>query len=914
MKAQEEKSKSIIEVMKVRHEQEIFNLRRQFAAAQREKTNIAKEMDALNTELKICQAKLAVKQASRPTEEINVEPEPILITIPEVSDSEPSHPPQQTTNRNQTLETETLKQSLSHAHRIISNLRSSLNKEKIEKSEIKKMLADTQEKIEQLQDENASRMKPASKKKASSKKKRNTGVARKPKGVYASASSGSSEEEEMMDPQFALDEAFGATLSSELEENKMVQVKDACINTDPMDTERNIEIMRIDETALRAKIEDELKQDMIPKSQMNVLLEEVKLKAKVELESKIQQSEIKLMNDLTKDWVPRSQVDTLIQEAVKDTKSELEVSIRRSVEEELEKVYKSEVEAIKQTQAMNEELLMKQAIEDELKQGMVLKSELKLLLENARREAQEDMVTKDEAETMVQAALERDNKEQELNNLLVKSNLIEQEALEKALNQQKLKLEKIHADDLTLQKREMQHIQKEELDKFALELKLQHNTELEKQKTELEQRAKLQLDIQKQEMSESMKLEMEKQLQEQNIAHRAKIDELAQQLDFQNKEYEALKQQMNQMLIKENVSVMIDKAVMETEKKYKELMSDMMTKEQSDRLVADAIKSVREEETPEDRIEMISKVEAEALAKVAVADAIVKERQTVANLEKVLVTKEEADLMIEAAIEKYKSDNAVAKERKSIKEYIPATKDEGEKSTVLQDNPTSPTAVSANKSEESIEIPVAENTQNVHQKDHLSSVSEATAPSINLILSPSMSTPVSVGRKLRLSSSAHSLRLGSSNTDDDKSIATNYGSVRVLNTTKYGTAASSSLKDLSRKQSSTVSISTLSSSEDRFHMPGAFSGFSDPSIDPEVISAITQTMIGDWMFKHTRRYVGGGISEKKHQRFFWIHPYTKTLYWSSVQPGTEGSEGKTKSGKSLPYKIESIHLTNLNYH
>ncbi|KAG9005157.1 hypothetical protein FRB90_010545, partial [Tulasnella sp. 427] len=66
----------------------------------------------------------------------------------------------------------------------------------------------------------------------------------------------------------------------------------------------------------------------------------------------------------------------------------------------------------------------------------------------------------------------------------------------------------------------------------------------------------------------------------------------------------------------------------------------------------------------------------------------------------------------------------------------------------------------------------------------------------------------------------------------------------------------------------------------------------DPT-DPNVIHAITQTMIGEFMYKYTRRVVGKGHGEKRHRRFFWIHPYTKTLYWSSGDPGSAGANEST---------------------
>ncbi|KAF1800670.1 meiotic cell cortex C-terminal pleckstrin homology-domain-containing protein [Mucor lusitanicus] len=61
--------------------------------------------------------------------------------------------------------------------------------------------------------------------------------------------------------------------------------------------------------------------------------------------------------------------------------------------------------------------------------------------------------------------------------------------------------------------------------------------------------------------------------------------------------------------------------------------------------------------------------------------------------------------------------------------------------------------------------------------------------------------------------------------------------------------------------------------------------------------AMTRTMIGDWMWKYTRKVVGSGISENRHRRFFWIHPYTQTLYWSTQEPGANANQCSTKSGK-----------------
>ncbi|KAF9190167.1 hypothetical protein BGZ50_000380 [Haplosporangium sp. Z 11] len=73
-------------------------------------------------------------------------------------------------------------------------------------------------------------------------------------------------------------------------------------------------------------------------------------------------------------------------------------------------------------------------------------------------------------------------------------------------------------------------------------------------------------------------------------------------------------------------------------------------------------------------------------------------------------------------------------------------------------------------------------------------------------------------------------------------------------------------------------------------------GGSSTATDPTMIQVITQTMIGDYLWKYTRRPMASVISEKKHKRYFWVHPYTKTMYWSLNNPAADGSrEQRAKS-------------------
>jgi hypothetical protein len=71
-----------------------------------------------------------------------------------------------------------------------------------------------------------------------------------------------------------------------------------------------------------------------------------------------------------------------------------------------------------------------------------------------------------------------------------------------------------------------------------------------------------------------------------------------------------------------------------------------------------------------------------------------------------------------------------------------------------------------------------------------------------------------------------------------------------------------------------------------------------------MINAITQTMIGEYLWKYTRKAGRGAMSENRHRRYFWVHPYTRTLYWSDHDPSQAG-RGELKA-KSVP--IEAVRV------
>lgn len=87
------------------------------------------------------------------------------------------------------------------------------------------------------------------------------------------------------------------------------------------------------------------------------------------------------------------------------------------------------------------------------------------------------------------------------------------------------------------------------------------------------------------------------------------------------------------------------------------------------------------------------------------------------------------------------------------------------------------------------------------------------------------------------------------------------------------------------------SVSSFASDVERRLNPGANpfgQAFNMNNTDPRMIQAITQTMIGEFLWKYTRKTGSESMSEKRHRRFFWVHPYTRTLYWSETDPQTAG--------------------------
>ncbi|OBA22747.1 hypothetical protein METBIDRAFT_9111 [Metschnikowia bicuspidata var. bicuspidata NRRL YB-4993] len=79
--------------------------------------------------------------------------------------------------------------------------------------------------------------------------------------------------------------------------------------------------------------------------------------------------------------------------------------------------------------------------------------------------------------------------------------------------------------------------------------------------------------------------------------------------------------------------------------------------------------------------------------------------------------------------------------------------------------------------------------------------------------------------------------------------------------------------------------------------------------DRSMIPAITQVVIGEYLFKYYRKLGPlSSISASRHERYFWVHPYSLTLYWSSSNPVlTNPSEVKVRA-----MAIESVESVDDN--
>ncbi|KAL1896378.1 hypothetical protein Sste5346_004763 [Sporothrix stenoceras] len=127
---------------------------------------------------------------------------------------------------------------------------------------------------------------------------------------------------------------------------------------------------------------------------------------------------------------------------------------------------------------------------------------------------------------------------------------------------------------------------------------------------------------------------------------------------------------------------------------------------------------------------------------------------------------------------------------------------------------------------------------------------------------------------------------------------------RPASRTNASQAGASAVPNTISRQTSMSSFASEVDARFNIHDGTDVFGTGHTYTDPRMIQAITQTMIGEYLWKYTRKTGRSGLSENRHRRYFWIHPYTRMLSWSDHGP-TPGSRSEQRA-KSIP--IEGVRV------
>ncbi|CAK7219159.1 hypothetical protein SCUCBS95973_003725 [Sporothrix curviconia] len=124
------------------------------------------------------------------------------------------------------------------------------------------------------------------------------------------------------------------------------------------------------------------------------------------------------------------------------------------------------------------------------------------------------------------------------------------------------------------------------------------------------------------------------------------------------------------------------------------------------------------------------------------------------------------------------------------------------------------------------------------------------------------------------------------------------------NASQAGASVGAGIPGTISRQTSMSSFASEVDARFNIHDGSDVFGAGHTHTDPRMIQAITQTMIGEYLWKYTRKTGRSGLSENRHRRYFWIHPYTRMLSWSEHGP-TPGSRAEQRA-KSIP--IEGVRV------
>lgn len=95
------------------------------------------------------------------------------------------------------------------------------------------------------------------------------------------------------------------------------------------------------------------------------------------------------------------------------------------------------------------------------------------------------------------------------------------------------------------------------------------------------------------------------------------------------------------------------------------------------------------------------------------------------------------------------------------------------------------------------------------------------------------------------------------------------------------------------------------------HLPANFDAVSLHTVDTiisnrkVIIAAVAQTIMGEYLFKYYRKLGPfSSVSDTRHERYFWIHPYSMTIYWSPLNPvSSDPAKNQIKALSILDVKV-----------
>ncbi|RCI05271.1 hypothetical protein CU098_011562 [Rhizopus stolonifer] len=877
LRASEEKLNNKVENMKNRHEQDMSSMRQHTAVLQKEKTDQAKQIETLTSELAIAKAQSRIvkpivsePEPSTRSEQSDDQTQSTTTTKNELSPaSSPPPSPKHAPVRNQKMEVETLKSSLAHAHRMISNLRSNLHKEKAEKFELKKLLAESQETIEQMQNdprlwvdarsepkEHSKRLQKSPKRRGkktdSSSRRIKSNSTSVPRIEYVDSTDSCSsmsdindndDEGDLPHSPINIDHIGFTSLSSELSQSQFSQrpnTVDAEVNTDPVHIEKAHEPLI--ENISEASKPDEVKPNSL-KQTIGGLMTGAAAAADV-LPSTKSSMEVSTQTETTSKGV-ESSVQT---EAVSST------SLPTQIEEpELTATTVAVHTSIQtETRPENVESLMQTATKPT--------NDISTQTEPRSVDVKGSIQTAADPVNINSVQLETGPDGVENTNITsAKSEGVESsvQTISTPISSLPTQTEDIQGSDVSIQAENDSDDIFTQTNESIDTVKQQDITHRPIQRNDVETQtqyvetkdAQVQYDTDIFEKSSVLPLPLNKSQPKQ---HPLFNDE------DNNSFYYDANSDLNQ-----------------SKPSSRNTLTNVAGLDDSHQ----SLKHAGEIDNRNMSALRMSTVEPTAPPKSIPKRALSSEDQTIKldddGNEKKMFSKEETDALISTAV-----NIALAKAKKSQNEM------KSNRDSAIVEVPISPEATEAPGI---ISSTVSEII--VKDKDAAGHIDEEIPPP-ELIDGPSAAFEQESEEYDDIEDSIPERPTS----PPPSSLLSRALSPRRMNKGKMPESDADYQRSLNRTPVSMSSMSTANTHDQlRSVTSSHFDTHSINATDPHMISLITKTMIGDWLWKNTRKAVGGGISENKHQRYFWIHPYSRTLYWSNKSPGLDGNHAKAKS-------------------